>query len=450
VLLVLLLYVIYLLVSLLVPPLFQPEADQTAETLSWSGPAQVRCIDDNEEALEWRLRLIDMAEEELVLSTFDFHDDNSGQDVMAALIEAADRGVTIRILVDGISGFLQMKHSVDFKALAATPGVEIRFYNPVNLLTPWVMNYRMHDKYVIVDNTCYLLGGRNTYDLFLGNYVDSYNIDRDILVYETEEENTSLSQLRDYFEEIWALDACKEFAPSDNRKLQAAREALRHRAQELRTDYPDAYSWINWSRETIEVESISLLSGSTDVGNKSPELWSTIMSLAAEGEDIEIQTPYLICNKMMYQGLTQLGENSTLRIMTNGVEIGANPFGCTDYLNEKSNILATGAQVIEWMGDQSLHTKTVLIDDDLSLVGSYNVDMRSTYLDTELMLAIRSKELNSQLRDTYDQMSLQGRQVDSDGTVTLGEECEVPEQSGLQKGVYSVLRVVLRAVRHIL
>lgn len=47
------------------------------------------------------------------------------------------------------------------------------------------------------------------------------------------------------------------------------------------------------------------------------------------------------------------------------------------------------------MGAHSCHTKAVLIDDRMSIVGSYNMDMRSTYQDTELMLAVDCPELNS-------------------------------------------------------
>ena len=72
--------------------------------------------------------------------------------------------------------------------------------------------------------------------------------------------------------------------------------------------------------------------------------------------------------------------------MTNAVESGANPWGCTDYLNQKQKVLGTGVSVYECLAGQSLHTKTVLVDDDISLIGSYNLDIRSTYLDTEMML----------------------------------------------------------------
>ena len=54
----------------------------------------------------------------------------------------------------------------------------------------------------------------------------------------------------------------------------------------------------------------------------------------------------------------------------------------------------------ELMNDYPVHTKAVLINDRLSVVGSYNLDMRSTYLDTELMLVIDSEKLNQQIHET--------------------------------------------------
>lgn len=54
----------------------------------------------------------------------------------------------------------------------------------------------------------------------------------------------------------------------------------------------------------------------------------------------------------------------------------------------------------ELMNDYPVHTKAVLINDRLSVVGSYNLDMRSTYLDTELMLVIDSEKLSQQIHET--------------------------------------------------
>ena len=94
-------------------------------------------IEDNEEALLERLKMIEQAEDRVILSTFEFRADNSGKDILAVLLQAADRGVDIKILADGGTAFLQMDGNEYFQALAAMENVEIKIYNRVNLLMPW-------------------------------------------------------------------------------------------------------------------------------------------------------------------------------------------------------------------------------------------------------------------------------------------------------------------------
>ena len=55
------------------------------------------------------------------------------------------------------------------------------------------------------------------------------------------------------------------------------------------------------------------------------------------------------------------------------------------------------AIVLEQQTEYSMHTKSVLIDDNLSIFGSFNVDPRSAYIDTELMLAVYSEPLSAEL-----------------------------------------------------
>ena len=182
-----------------------------------AGTERVAYINDNTDALLYRLHMLDEAKDEIILSTFDFNADKSGQDMMASLLHAADRGVSVRILVDGISGFLDVKRNPWFQALASHENVSIRIYNPINLLKPWNLQARMHDKYVIVDQKMYLLGGRNTTNLFLGDYSRSKNIDRELFVYETaENDSSSIRQLTDYFESVWALSDSKEYTCKKN------------------------------------------------------------------------------------------------------------------------------------------------------------------------------------------------------------------------------------------
>lgn len=71
----------------------------TAET---TGTEKICCIDDNEEALLWRLRMIGTARESIVLSTFDLRADENGTKLLAALNCAASRRRKIQLLIDGI------------------------------------------------------------------------------------------------------------------------------------------------------------------------------------------------------------------------------------------------------------------------------------------------------------------------------------------------------------
>ena len=165
-----------------------------------AGTERVAYINDNTDALLYRLHMLDEAKDEIILSTFDFNADKSGQDMMASLLHAADRGVSVRILVDGISGFLDVKRNPWFQALASHENVSIRIYNPINLLKPWNLQARMHDKYVIVDQKMYLLGGRNTTIYFSATTPGPKILIVNYLFYETaENDSSSIRQLTDYF-----------------------------------------------------------------------------------------------------------------------------------------------------------------------------------------------------------------------------------------------------------
>lgn len=357
-------------------------------------------IEDNTQALIERLRMIEEAKERIILSTFEFRADESGKDIIAALIQAAERGVDVKILADGPSAFLQMDGNRYFCALASTEHVTIKIYNRLNLLMPWKSMGRLHDKYVIVDDYLYLLGGRNTYDYFLGD--NGYkNYDRDVLVYCTDPGSTesSIHQLEAYFEGVWEMDECKVFQGKQNNNGKAKAELEeryynnleKYALKEKQPDYEDM---------TYEVNKITLLSNPTHVYAKEPTLFYALTELMknADGE-ILIHTPYVICNEWMYQSFAQVcAGNKEVSMLTNSVANNGNPFGASDYSKNKGRLLDTGMTIYEYEGGVSYHGKSIAIGDEIAIVGSFNMDMRSAYLDTELMLVIDSKDVTRQLK----------------------------------------------------
>lgn len=461
-------------------------------TSEFTGPERAAYIADNMDALLYRLRMIEEAEHEIILSTFDFNCDESGKDIMAALLHAADRGVHVRVIVDGFSGLLDMSGNPYFQALASHDNIELKRYNPINFLKPWTMQARLHDKYLIIDDCMYLLGGRNTMNLFLGDYSDAKNLDRELFVYipapadniaPAESVNippsqtdisspgqtlaTSLEELQEYFEKVWTLSE-SEFYLCDkpSKKVHEKKLELEEHYQNLTVTYPSMLEFWDWNALTMETGKITLLTNPIEANNKEPHMWYALSQLMKQGKEIKIYTPYIICGEEMYADLTEICDTvDSVEIITNDVASGANPWGCTDYLNQQERIRATGVQVYEYLNKDSSHTKAYLIDDRLSIIGSYNLDMRSTYLDTELMLVVDCPELNALIQDeftrdkTYSRTMISGRDSENDENIpaekktdgyVLGENYQPVKMSVGKKIFYSVLRVLIIPIRRFL
>ena len=174
---------------------------------------------------------------------------------------------------------------------------------------------------------------------------------------------------------------------------------------------------------TLDTVGHRLLTGSDVIAHligksKEPVVWYQLGELMKNAKNrVKIHTPYIICNDMMYNTWEEIAENvSDFSIMTNSVANNGNPFGAADYAKNRNRILSTGINIWEYEGGYSYHGKSILIDDDLSVIGSFNMDMRSAYLDTELMLVIRSKDINKQLEEGMMEYERVSRQVLEDGT----------------------------------
>lgn len=417
------------------------------------GTEQTALIKDNTEALVLRLQMMEKADKEIIMSTFDFDEDEAGRDVMASLLHAAQRGVKVKLLVDGLSGFMDVYRGDYFHALALHKNVELKIYCPLTLLKPWELQTRLHDKYLIIDDKMYLLGGRNSNNLFLGNYQEHQNIDTELFVYETDPvEKGSLRQVKEYFEQIWALPESRLFEPGrKSADVLKAYEELTGRWNELLEAYPQAAKEPDWEEMTFAVNKITLFTNPVTAQNKEPWLWYALHKLMLTGERVMIHTPYIICSSEMYSDLKTLCESAkAVEIITNDVSSGANPWGCTDYLNEKENILATGVTVHEYLGEQSNHIKSVIIDDRISVIGSYNLDMRSTYLDTEMMLVIDSDRLNSIMKEEALVQIASCKTVVQNAEAVYGPEYQERSLSTGKKISYAVMRVLIRAIRYLL
>ena len=365
-------------------------------------------LESSAAALDERIRMMARAEREIIITTYECHDGESTRDLMAVACHMARQGVRVRFLADGIAGRMDIMPNALFRAVVQCPNVEIRFYNLLSPWTPWRHMGRMHDKYVIADDFAYLLGGRNMYDGFLGNYPTHrhYSQDREALVYNgaqgtPESGGSSLFALKDYFEAIWSLPDTSVYAPDapKTEELEADLEALEARFQKIRAEKPELFEDADYPAMTLPTDGIWLVSNPTTIYAKQPVVFAQLCALMNRAkEDVVIHSPYAVLNGVMRDALADIAARVPVTLMVNAVENGANVVGSSDYLYHKRDVLSTGVRLLEYAGGISYHGKSVAIDDDLSVIGSYNLDLRSTYVDTELMLVIRGEAVNAQLR----------------------------------------------------
>lgn len=423
---------------------FQPDAFYKEA----KGPDRAAVLFQNQEALEERLRLISGAEERIVLSTFDFHADNSGKKVLSALYDAAKRGVKVQILVDGTSYFLQAGNNPYFRAVGEHENVTIKAYNPINLLKPTKLMARLHDKYLLADDRVYIAGGRNTYDFFLGNETDYVNYDWDILVYnEARTEDSSIYDLIEYSDTMWKLPDSKVMfkgaraSAGEKKETAEAGKELEKLYQQMKEEHGDWFEQKDYSESTVETNCINLLYNPIEASLKEPVLFYQMTELMLQTEEeVVFHTPYILCNTYMMERLRQIcGGNEKVTMMTNSVANNGNPFGAMDYKLHKPKILDTGVQVLEYDDGVSYHGKCFTIGDRLTSVGSFNWDMRSAYLDTELMLVVDSRPLNEIMKKymaSYEDTCLVVEDKDS---YVLKEGQKPQERSMKQKILHGLL-----------
>ncbi|MCD8131188.1 MAG: phospholipase D family protein [Lachnospiraceae bacterium] len=445
---------LYIVVGAFLPFLAQPlVSDSTEENFDSSdyysdelSGERAMVISDNGEALTERIRLISQAEDQIILSTFEIDADSTGMMVMSALMEAAERGVEVCLLADGFPYLTQMWGNPYFLALARMENVEIRIYNTIRPWMPWTIFGRLHDKYLIVDDMAYILGGRNTYNYFLGDQEGHKNYDWDILVYSGEAgEDNSLEQVMDYFTSVWELPACRTLADNHfwekNPSVKRAVEELHEVYEDMAEEHPDWMESVDYESVTVPVNHIELVSNPTNTLAKEPVAFYTITQLMAEAEESVIfHTPYMICNDWMLERLTEICEEvDSVTIMTNSVANNGNPFGASDYARNKEEILETRVQILEYDGGISYHGKCFVIDDRLSGIGSFNWDMRSVYIDTELMLVVDSEEFAALLREEMQAYEADSLIVIDADTSIAPEGMEAQELSSARKVLYSLL-----------
>ncbi len=371
---------------------------------------RVALIDDGEESIALRLDLIAGAEKTLEISYHSLHKGVVAELFYGAIFEAADRGVQVRIVMDGIFHRLYgtMK---DLKyMLKAHPNIEFRLYEPFHFYRPWRWNNRLHDKMMIVDGRIGLISGRNIGDRYhlTEDFTREFVLDLDVVVSTDRQENphSAVSQMGEYFTELWEHPFTQEmgffFNSRKEKRGEALRTAFMERLRRARSEYPEYVISATGLLEerSIPVRRIRLIHNPITRGKKEPWVWASLVYLAGEAHhSITVQSPYIIPTRGMLHYLEEeFLEGKEVTLLTNSLASSPNLFGVAGYKGKRRFLADWATEIWEYYGPGSLHGKCVLYDDHLSAVGSFNMDARSSFLSTETMLVIDSAEFNSHLQ----------------------------------------------------
>ncbi|HZK44113.1 MAG TPA: phospholipase D family protein [Syntrophomonadaceae bacterium] len=407
---------------------------------------RVALIESGENAVLVRLNLIENAQKSLDISYHSLIEGKSTEILLGSILDAADRGVGVRVLSDGVfHGFTgNLKEAL--YGLGSHPNIKMRLYEPLKLLLPWNWNNRLHDKIIIADEKLALIGGRNIGDKYFREDVmqDRFVKDRDVIIYKDESLEDPASVIEDmenYYNRIWnhryTKPAIKKLTSKQKTKGEVFNDNLRHRYMEIKAEHLQDNTETDWYKKTMATESVKFVYNPIGRVNQDPWCLRQLLFLSSRAEEsIFIQSPYIIPSRNMKAKFGQYDlDLEKITMLTNSVSSSPNPMGIAGYFNNKKDIIDNGVKLYEYQGPDSIHSKTYIFDDTISVIGSFNLDARSSYINSESMVVISSKEFTRNLKEEI--------QVELNNSLIVDKDYSYIENEDVEEGHVSTPKKIM-------
>jgi putative cardiolipin synthase len=439
---------------------------QRIEQLNGPGKSTYLALSDNLDALRWRLLLADLATETIDAQYYLWNGDESGRLLALHLIDAADRGVRVRLLVDDV---FTIDADANIAALDSHPNIEIRIFNPwqgrgslLRRATEYIgssrrLNQRMHNKLFVADNHVAIVGGRNISNPYFGLGED-YNF-RDMEVVTAGPVAEDISDSFDiYWNDDWAVTG-EAFMPIGYQPPTVAmfREELRRELQGV-----DVFKRIDLEELLHHDELLPELIDASDTG----DVWvvyddpptavanddgvrkvEKLQGLSnAFRHDLVIASAYFIPNDELMNNIQALTERGVrVRVITNSLASTNHTMVNSGYAPWRRRLLNAGVELYEYRGDipdtegivapgidahqVTLHTKAFVIDNETVYIGSLNMDPRSMHINTEMGLLIKDTGLAREVMSHLEEDML----PENSWRVTLDEDDQFVWESAAGK-----------------
>ena len=447
------------------------------------GKSGVLALRDARDALASRLALVRAAERSIDVQYYIWHADSSGTLLLGALLDAARRGVRVRLLLDdiGVTG-------VDdaLAALDAQPNLEIRLFNPSMIRHPKLVSYlfdfrrmnrRMHNKALIVDGAVAIVGGRNIGDEYFDVGYESLFIDLDVLA-----TGQVVPETAKAFDDYWnspsaiGVDRVIE-SRATLASLQDSVDRIRSRPEsaDLRNDPRISSSRFVQGSVELEWTDVRLVVDDPAKGRGEADrdellIFKLGKLLGAVDERLDLVSAYFVPADAGTEYLTGLARQGLgVRVLTNAMTTTDVVVVHAGYAKYRRALLEAGVRLYELkpgagqpqasevqvqplgLSGASLHTKAFAIDRDRIFIGSFNFDPRSAPLNSETGFPIASATMAARMSEALrtrmatetlqPELTPEGRMVWKetlpDGTIRIHET--EPGTTAWQRAVIRVL-----------
>ncbi|CRF45155.1 phospholipase D family protein [Helicobacter heilmannii] len=394
-----------------------------AKTLSQNPKESLGFIlQDGDKALLQRIALIRLATRNIDIQTYIYKNDISSRVMMSELYKAANRGVKVRLLIDDNGLDSDMS---DIIMLNTHPNIDVKIFNPYHVRNKGLrylemmacydrIKKRMHNKIFIVDNVALVIGGRNIADVYFDNDLDENFLDTDALFLGA----VSL-KAKQSFLEYWNFKGAipANLLPS-HRKLKKYAKTYAKSLSKLLLGEQSTYDkevqafiqkFINKQNKGYlgrayfiadRPEKIYALNPTSPINHALQEI------LKHTTNSLYIASSYLIPGPALLKTFQQkLSEGLELSILTNSlastdaivvygaweryakklVKAGANVYETKSELSHYIKYTRKGGVRFKIKGrlKNSLHSKILIFDSQLTWIGSFNLDARSAQINTE-------------------------------------------------------------------
>nr|WP_315595162.1 phospholipase D family protein [uncultured Cupriavidus sp.] len=395
------------------------------------------------DALTARMALARAAQKTLDMQYYIYDVDTTGSALLAEVIDAADRGVRVRILMDDIHTGKQDK---TWAALDSHPNIEVRIFNPfANRGARWAemlydfgrVNRRMHNKQMTIDNLVTVVGGRNIGDAYFSAKPDMSFSDLDVLV-----AGPVVPAASKVFDAYWNSENAYPIATLAKESKEAPAELVRFRKQlEAKGDMAKASPLVQELLDAGLARGIEMghlpgfMGGARVIADKpdkiedDPDDPSThaipqLRALLEKAErELVLVSPYFVPDDENEKWLADIVKRGVV------VKVLTNSFSATDvaavhagYAPRRKALLRAGVELYELKptanaelarsrapksrmfasSRASLHAKAYVVDRHLLFIGSLNLDPRSIKLNTEMGVVLDSPALATQLVQDMD------------------------------------------------